>query len=48
MADASHPLNDQFLKQLPSGRRLNMPALRTSRHRNGEVPSAIRQFNAVK
>ena len=41
MADASHPLNDQF-KLLPSGRRLNMPALRTSRHRDGAVPSAIK------
>ena len=47
MADASHPLHDQF-KLLPSGRRLNMPALRTSRHRESAVPSAIRLFNAVK
>ena len=45
MADVSHPLHDQF-KWLPSGKRLNMPALRTSRYREGAVPSAIRLFNA--
>ena len=47
MADTSHPLHDQF-KLLPWGRRLNMSALKTSRHRDGAVPSAIRLFNAVK
>ena len=47
MADASHPLHDEF-KLLPSGTRLNMPALRISRHRDGAVPSAFRLFNAVK
>jgi hypothetical protein len=44
IGDPTHPLHEHF-QYLPSGRRLRMPAIRTTRFRVSAVPSGIRILN---
>lgn len=46
MKDSTHPLHNNYTFLL-SGRRLNVPALRTTRYKSSFVPNSIRLCNSV-